>query len=324
MRKCSSALRAVAARMREDIATVQAKDPAAESRYEVLLYPHIHALWTYRVAHRLWHSGHRLTARALSLGARVVSGIEIHPAAVIGRRFFIDHGTAVVIGATVRIGDDVMLYHQVTLGSVGWWKDLRRPARARRHPVVEDGVIIGTGASVLGPVTVGAGARIGAHAVVVTDLEPEARVTAPASEIHPSSGFTPDPAPADAAPTGSVADAPAPDPAVPEPATNRPESAVSGARGATPAPEREPAVPPASDTALPQPAQGQPGRPGPVTPAAVRPAAPRHAGPQPVRPSAPHVLTADSGSSGTALPGSQPTVPEPAATSPLPRGPRKP
>ncbi|MGW6564479.1 serine O-acetyltransferase EpsC [Streptomyces sp. NPDC054975] len=184
MRRCDRALRAAAGRMREDVATVLAKDPAAGSRREVLLYPHIQALWTYRVAHWLWSRGHRLTARALSLGARAVTGIEIHPAAVIGRRFFIDHGTAVVIGATVRIGDDVMLYHQVTLGSAGWWKDLRRSAGARRHPVVEDGVIIGTGASVLGSVTVGAGARIGAHSVVLTDLAPGTRVTAPPSEIH--------------------------------------------------------------------------------------------------------------------------------------------
>jgi serine O-acetyltransferase len=169
----------------EDLTTVREKDPAASSNREVLLYPHIHALWTYRVAHRLWGRGHRATARALSLLARAVSGIEIHPGAVIGRRFFIDHGTAVVIGETVRIGNDVMLYHQVTLGSIGWWKDLRRPVGSRRHPVVEDGVIIGTGASVLGPITVGAGARIGAHAVVLDDLPPGARVTAAASRTRP-------------------------------------------------------------------------------------------------------------------------------------------
>lgn len=214
MRRCDRVLRAAVERMREDVATVLAKDPAAGSRREVLLYPHILALWTYRVAHRLWRRGHRLTARALSLGARAATGIEIHPAAVIGRRFFIDHGTSVVIGATVRIGDDVMLYHQVTLGSVGWWKDLRRPAGARRHPVVEDGVIIGTGASVLGPVTVGAGARIGAHAVVLTDLAPGVRVTAPAAEIHQPVAVPPPlavrPPVAEAAPEPPAAHAPAP------------------------------------------------------------------------------------------------------------------
>lgn len=178
------AARAVLAVLREDVATVRAKDPAARSGGEVLLYPHIHALWTYRVSHRLWGRGHRVPARALSLLARAVSGIEIHPGAVIGRRFFVDHGTAVVIGETVRIGDDVMLYHQVTLGSVGWWKDLRRPAGSRRHPVVGDGVIIGTGASVLGPVTVGDEARIGAHAVVLHDLPAGARVTAAESHTY--------------------------------------------------------------------------------------------------------------------------------------------
>ncbi|WHM37614.1 serine O-acetyltransferase EpsC [Streptomyces sp. BPTC-684] len=171
--------------LREDVETVLAKDPAAGSRAEVLLYPHIHALWTYRVAHWLWGRGHRVAARALSLFARAVSGIEIHPGARIGRRFFIDHGTAVVIGETVRIGDDVMLYHQVTLGSVGWWKDLRRPSGARRHPVIGDRVVIGTGASVLGPVTVGPDSRIGAHSVVLDDLPARSRVVAATSDALP-------------------------------------------------------------------------------------------------------------------------------------------
>jgi serine O-acetyltransferase len=181
-----SGLRAVLSILREDVETVRRKDPAARSNREVLLYPHIHALWTYRLAHRLWSRGHRFTARALSLFARCISGIEIHPGAVIGRRFFIDHGTAVVIGETVRIGDDVMLYHQVTLGSVGWWKDLRRPAGSRRHPAVEDGVIIGTGASVLGPVTVGTDSRIGAHTVVLQDVPPDSRIAAGAADVIPS------------------------------------------------------------------------------------------------------------------------------------------
>ncbi|MBC3986362.1 serine O-acetyltransferase EpsC [Streptomyces buecherae] len=172
--------------LREDLATVRAKDPAARSNREVLLYPHIHALWTYRLANRLWKRGNRTLARALSLMARAVSGIEIHPGATIGRRFFIDHGTGVVIGETVRIGDDVMLYHQVTLGSVGWWKDLKRPARSRRHPVVEDGVIICTGASVLGPVCIGVNTRIGAHAVILDDLPPDARIGAGITYPHAS------------------------------------------------------------------------------------------------------------------------------------------
>ncbi|MGW2211316.1 serine O-acetyltransferase EpsC [Streptomyces sp. NPDC001781] len=300
MTRCDRRLKAVIARMREDVATVRAKDPAADSRREVLLYPHIHALWTYRVAHRLWHRGHRLTARALSLGARAVSGIEIHPAAVIGRRFFVDHGTAVVIGATVRIGDDVMLYHQVTLGSVGWWKDLRRPAGARRHPVVEDGVIIGTGASVLGPVTVGAGARIGAHAVVLTDLEPGVRVTAPAAEIHPPADHAPDQPPRPAAEPSAAA------PAEPQPTAPGPAAPASAAQ--QPAPAR---VAPAT-----------------VLPAAPRPPAARPAlhrpAPQPHAPYTPHagrhVLAADAGPAGTALPGGQQAAPDHL----LPRGPRQP
>lgn len=176
--------RAILAVLREDLETVRAKDPAARSKREALLYPHIHALWTYRVSHRLWLRGRRVTARALSMLARSVSGIEIHPGAVIGRRFFIDHGTAVVIGETVRIGDDVMLYHQVTLGSVGWWKDLRRPAGSRRHPVIGNGVTVGTGASVLGPITVGDDTRIGAHSVVLDDLPPGSRVSAAVSRVQ--------------------------------------------------------------------------------------------------------------------------------------------
>ena len=178
--------------LREDLATVRAKDPAARSNREVLLYPHIHALWTYRFSHRLWKRGRRTSARALSLLARAISGIEIHPGATIGRRFFIDHGTGAVIGETVRIGDDVMLYHQVTLGSVGWWKDLRRPTHSRRHPVVEDGVIICTGASVLGPVCIGANTRIGAHAVVLHDLPPDARVAAGTAHTSASHHLVPD------------------------------------------------------------------------------------------------------------------------------------
>ena len=164
-------------RMLEDLDVVLAKDPAARSRAEVLLYPHIHALWTYRIAHLLYRRDHRLAARALSMLGRWVSGIEIHPGARIGRRFFIDHGSAVVIGETVRIGDDVMLYHQVTLGSIGWWRDLRRGPGARRHPVVEDHVVIGTNASVLGPITIGARSLIGAHAVVLGSVPPDSRVS---------------------------------------------------------------------------------------------------------------------------------------------------
>src|SRR5579864_630791 len=113
-------LHAALNRAREDIDVIIEKDPAPKSKWEVLLYPHIHALWTYRAAHWFYQRDRMFIARALSMLGRLISGIEIHPGAEIGRRFFIDHGSAVVIGETVHIGDDVMLYHQVTLGSVGW------------------------------------------------------------------------------------------------------------------------------------------------------------------------------------------------------------
>jgi serine O-acetyltransferase len=193
--------------MMEDLDVILAKDPAPRSRLEVLLYPHIHALWTYRVAHICYLRGHFLTARALSMTGRWVSGIEIHPGAVIGRRFFIDHGSAVVIGETVRIGDDVMMYHQVTLGSVGWWRDKRRAPGEQRHPTVEDSVIIGTNASVLGPVTIGARSQIGAHAVVTESLPPDTKVAPPQSWLAFTS-TSPDPTSPDATRLSAISTAP--------------------------------------------------------------------------------------------------------------------
>lgn len=175
-------------RMAEDLDVVLEKDPAAGSRLEVLTYPTVHALWLHRVAHALYERGHLLAARSLSMVARWVSGIEIHPGARIGRRFFVDHGAAVVIGETTVIGDDVMLYHQVTLGSVGWWRDRDRAPGAARHPHICDGVVIGTNASVLGPIIVGAGSKIGAHAVVLESLPPSSIV--PAGSV---AGATPPP-----------------------------------------------------------------------------------------------------------------------------------
>lgn len=171
-------IRAGYRRAQEDIDVIMRKDPAPRSRWEVLLYPNIHVLWTYRFANWHYRHGRFFTARALSMFGRWISGIEIHPGAEIGRRFFIDHGSAVVIGETVRIGDDVMLYHQVTLGSVGWWKDKARPKGSARHPTLEDGVIVGTNASVLGPVTIGSNSVIGAHAVVLRSVPPGSRVSA--------------------------------------------------------------------------------------------------------------------------------------------------
>jgi serine O-acetyltransferase len=152
------------ARLHEDVDTAIARDPAVRSRAEVVLgYPGLHAIWAYRLHHALWRKGHRLVARLISQAARAGTGIEIHPGATIGRRFFIDHGMGVVIGETAEIGDDVMIYHDVTLGG----RSLRR---TKRHPTIGDGVVIGAGARVLGPVVVGKGAQIGANAVVVRDV----------------------------------------------------------------------------------------------------------------------------------------------------------
>jgi serine O-acetyltransferase len=152
------------ARLREDIDAAVTHDPAVRSRAEVVLgYPGLHAIWAYRLHHALWVRGHRLVARLVSQATRAATGIEIHPGAVIGRRFFIDHGMGVVIGETAEIGDDVMIYHDVTLGG-------RSMRKTKRHPTIGDGVTIGAGARVLGPVVVGKSAQIGANAVVVRDV----------------------------------------------------------------------------------------------------------------------------------------------------------
>jgi len=152
------------ARLREDIRSVFDRDPAARTAWEVLTcYPGLHAVFSHRFAHWLW--GHRLRwlARFTSNVARTLTGIEIHPGATIGRRFFIDHGMGVVIGETAVIGNDVTLYHGVTLGGTSW-------NRGKRHPTLEDGVVIGAGAKVLGPITIGSGAKVGSNAVVVKDV----------------------------------------------------------------------------------------------------------------------------------------------------------
>ena len=151
-------------RLREDIDCVFARDPAARNRFEVATtYPGLHALWLHRLAHWLWGLGLRWPARAVSYLSRFLTGIEIHPGARIGRRFFIDHGCGVVIGETAEIGDEVTLYHGVTLGGVSW-----NPGK--RHPTLGDGVVVGAGAKILGPITVGAHARIGANSVVIQDV----------------------------------------------------------------------------------------------------------------------------------------------------------
>ncbi|BDA63432.1 MULTISPECIES: serine O-acetyltransferase [Actinomyces] len=149
---------------RGDLAAARRRDPAARSSLEVaLLYPGVHALWAYRAAHQLWNRGHHFSARALAQIARGATGIEIHPAARIGERFFIDHGMGVVIGETAEVGDDVLMFHGVTLGGVSM-----NPGK--RHPTIGNNVQIGAGAKVLGPVTVEDGAKIGANAVLVKNL----------------------------------------------------------------------------------------------------------------------------------------------------------
>lgn len=152
---------------KEDMATARRRDPAARSNVEVALaYPGVHAIWSHRLAHKMWHSGARTVARVVSSMARVVTGIDIHPGAVIGRRVFIDHGTGVVIGQTAEVGEDVVIFHGVTLGGVAMVK-------GKRHPTVESNVMIGAGAKVLGPITIGSGSKIGANAVVVREVPDE-------------------------------------------------------------------------------------------------------------------------------------------------------
>ena len=152
--------------LREDLQTVFKKDPAARSTLEVLFcYPGLHAIWNHRVAHFLWKHKMRLLGRMMSHTARFVTGVEIHPGATIGRRFFIDHGMGVVIGETSEIGDDVLLYQGVVLGGTTHEKK-------KRHPTIGNNVVVGAGAILLGDIVIGDEARVGAGSVVVTSLEP--------------------------------------------------------------------------------------------------------------------------------------------------------
>lgn len=156
--------------LREDIQTVFAKDPAARSRLEVIFcYPGLHALWLHRPAHFFWRHKLRLLARFLSHVSRFLTSIEIHPGAKIGRRFFIDHGAGVVIGETAEVGDDVLMYQGVVLGGTSLKK-------GKRHPTIGNRVVIGTGAIVLGAITIGDGARIGSGSVVVKTVPSGATV----------------------------------------------------------------------------------------------------------------------------------------------------
>lgn len=166
--------------IRDDVACVRQRDPAARGTFETLLtYPGVHAVIWHRFAHRLWREGFRFPARLISWLGRFVTNIDIHPGAKIGRRFFIDHGAGVVIGETAEIGNDVTLYHGVTLGGTSW-------SPGKRHPTLEDGVVVGAGAKILGPVTIGKGTRVGANSVVINSTPPEVTVVGiPARPVQP-------------------------------------------------------------------------------------------------------------------------------------------
>jgi len=167
--------------LREDVQTVFRKDPAARSTAEVLLcYPGLHALWLHRLAHALWRRNHRLLARMISQLNRAATGIEIHPGARIGRRFFIDHGMGVVIGETTEIGDDVLLYKGVVLGGTTLEK-------MKRHPTLGNGVVVGSNAVVLGAITVGDNAKIGSGAVVIRPVPAGATVVGVPGRAGPGS-----------------------------------------------------------------------------------------------------------------------------------------
>ncbi|MCW2306869.1 serine O-acetyltransferase [Rhodobium gokarnense] len=156
--------------IREDISCVFERDPAARSTLEIMAtYPGVHALIWHRIAHRLWKRGHRFLARFLSWVGRLLTNVDIHPGATIGKKFFIDHGAGVVIGETAEIGDGVTLYHGVTLGGTTWNK-------GKRHPTLEDNVVVGAGAKVLGAIRIGCNSKVGANSVVVENVPSGATV----------------------------------------------------------------------------------------------------------------------------------------------------
>jgi serine O-acetyltransferase len=170
-------------RIKEDVKAFMARDPAARSYVEIMLcYPGLHALLFHRLAHAAWRRGFRLLGRFVSHIGRLLTGIEIHPGATIGRRFVIDHGYGVVIGETSEIHDDVTLYQGVTLGGIAPAVDSRSQAEVKRHPTLRNDVIVGSGAQILGPVVIGEGARVGANAVVSKDVP--AGVTAVGIPAH--------------------------------------------------------------------------------------------------------------------------------------------
>ena len=180
-------VRAALTVLREDLEAARNRDPSARSLVEIALgYPGVHAIWFHRLSHRMWQEPRlRLLARLLSQTVRAVTGVEIHPGAQLGRRLFIDHGMGVVIGETAVVGDDVLLFHGVTLGG-------RSMRRGKRHPTLGDNVTVGAGAKVLGPVQIGSGAQIGANAVVITDVPPDYVAVGIPAKIRPNPGSLPD------------------------------------------------------------------------------------------------------------------------------------
>ncbi|MFA9485646.1 MULTISPECIES: serine O-acetyltransferase [unclassified Moraxella] len=181
-------IKALGDAINDDLEAVLKKDPAARTKLEVCVaYPGIHARTLHRVAHTLWTHEHKFVARTLSHVSRVLTGIEIHPAAKIGKRLFIDHGMGVVIGETAEIGDDVTLYHGVTLGGVSWEKG------AKRHPTLGNNVVVGAGAKILGGFTVGDNAKIGSNAVVVKPVPDNATMVGSAARMIDRSDKKPTP-----------------------------------------------------------------------------------------------------------------------------------
>ena len=175
------------ARIRSDLAAVKDRDPAARGTLEIALtYPGLHALWAHRVAHQLWEHHMKFLARVTASLARALTGVDIHPAAVFGDRVFIDHATGVVVGETARIGDDVTIYQGVTLGGTSL-------AHEKRHPTIGNRVVIGAGAKVLGPITIGDDSRVGANAVVVHSVPDNSVVVGIPGRIISRSRTTRDP-----------------------------------------------------------------------------------------------------------------------------------
>ena len=165
----------------EDVRTVRRRDPAARSKVEVALaYPGLHALWAHRISHALWNRGMGTPARIVSSIARSFTGVDIHPAARIGRRVFIDHATGVVIGETAQVGNDVVIFHGVTLGGVSM-------TPGKRHPTVGDHVMLGAGSKILGPITIGSGSKVGANAVVTKDMPEDSVAIGIPAKIRPTS-----------------------------------------------------------------------------------------------------------------------------------------